>query len=101
MLKRTDGAVEIDSLLLSCRVLGRGVEEAFLDRCVQQARRMNGGAVLARYVRTKKNGQVADFYDRRGFSPLNRDENHHVYRLGADDKLQPHGDFFKSIHIAP
>ncbi len=59
---------EIDTFLLSCRVLGRRVEEAFLAQILYYAKaRRNCSSVLGCYYSTKKNQQVADFYGRMGF----------------------------------
>jgi FkbH-like protein len=67
------GAVwTVESLLLSCRVLGRGVETAFLAAIVDAARAGGANAVAGRFVPTRKNEQVADFYPRHSFAP--RDE---------------------------
>jgi FkbH-like protein len=64
--------VEIDSLLLSCRVLGRDVERAFLAQIWKWANVWPGTTrLLGRYVPTAKNQQVADFYERSGFVRLN------------------------------
>lgn len=58
---------EIDTLLLSCRILGKGIETAFM-RTVQNRLLAEGISHLkATYIPTAKNGQVADFYDRCGF----------------------------------
>jgi FkbH-like protein len=58
----------LDTLLLSCRVLGRRVEESFLAvlaaAAAGRARRLVGERVP-----TAKNGQTADFYPRMGFRP--------------------------------
>lgn len=59
---------EIDTLLLSCRILGKGIETAFL-RVIQNRLLTEGVSRLrAAYLPTAKNGQVADFYDRCGFT---------------------------------
>lgn len=58
---------EVDTFLMSCRVLGRGIETAFLARVVSEAVAGGAGAVTARYVATPKNGLVEDFYLRHGF----------------------------------
>lgn len=59
---------EIDTLLLSCRILGKGIETAFL-RAIQNRLLAEGTPRLkAAYVPTAKNGQAADFYDRCGFA---------------------------------
>lgn len=57
----------IDTLLLSCRILGKGIETAFV-RTVQNRLLAEGISHLkAAYIPTAKNRQVADFYDRCGF----------------------------------
>ena len=56
---------EIDTFLLSCRVLGRGVEDALLAAAVAAARRHGPAAIGAAFVPTRKNAQVARFYDDR------------------------------------
>jgi FkbH-like protein len=58
----------IESFLMSCRVLGRGVDSAFLAALIEDARSAGATVVRGRYVGTPKNGQVADFYPRHGFS---------------------------------
>jgi len=67
-LARPDGERwVVDTFLLSCRVIGRGVETALLAQlavCVEQ----RGGRVLVgEYLPTAKNGLVAEFYARHGF----------------------------------
>lgn len=59
---------EVDTLLLSCRVLGRGVETAFLSALVAAARD-NGACVLRGvFIPTPKNAPARDFYSRHGFT---------------------------------
>lgn len=52
----------IDTLLMSCRVLGKGIEEVFFKTVIGRYK----GALTAQYIPTAKNGQVADFYERMG-----------------------------------
>ena len=59
---------EIDSLLLSCRILGKGIEHAFLKTVLAQLRSEGVEEVKASYLPTIKNKQVADFYDKNGFT---------------------------------
>jgi FkbH-like protein len=73
ILRQETENVEIDSLLLSCRVLGRRIEDAFLAFLVGRARSRGGRALLGRYVPTAKNGQVARFFESRGFVPVSED----------------------------
>jgi FkbH-like protein len=59
---------EIDTLLLSCRVLGRRIEEAFLTTMLRRAAARGARKVVGVFVPSDRNGQVADFYARRGFA---------------------------------
>jgi FkbH-like protein len=59
---------EIDSWIMSCRVLGRRVEETILQHLVQQARAAGITEVTGRYIPTAKNGLVRDHFSKLGFS---------------------------------
>jgi FkbH-like protein len=60
----------IDSFLLSCRSLGRGVENAFLRYCLDEIKKRGCKFVNSYYFKTKKNKQVEKFFDERGFQLL-------------------------------
>jgi len=59
----------IDSLLMSCRVLGRTVESGFLTQLLLELRRRGAQAVVGEFIPTAKNELVKDFYSRMGFKP--------------------------------
>ena len=61
-----DDAVRVDTLLLSCRILGKGIEEAFFKTVLNLLRLDGVRRVEADYLPTAKNAQTADFYDRMG-----------------------------------
>jgi FkbH-like protein len=66
--RRTGSTGIVDTFLLSCRVLGRGLEFAFIDQCLTHLERIwKVDAWKAEYIATKKNPQVSDFWDRVGF----------------------------------
>ncbi|MBQ8070233.1 MAG: HAD-IIIC family phosphatase [Bacteroidales bacterium] len=58
----------IDTLLLSCRILGKGIEGAFLKSVLYSLRDEGVKEVHAEYIPTAKNSQVKDFYDKQGFT---------------------------------
>ncbi|MBO4871672.1 MAG: HAD-IIIC family phosphatase [Muribaculaceae bacterium] len=60
--------IEIDSLLLSCRILGKGIETAFINTILNLLADDGVKTVKASYIKTAKNAQVEDFYDRMGFT---------------------------------
>jgi len=57
----------IDSFLMSCRVIGRSIETAFLAKIVKDARNANVARIIGEYIPTKKNIPASDFYERHGF----------------------------------
>ncbi|MBV9083346.1 MAG: HAD family hydrolase, partial [Acidobacteriaceae bacterium] len=61
IITRTEERVcEIDSFLMSCRVIGRTVETALLSFLVQETRAAGMEYLRGRYVRTKKNAPAAN-----------------------------------------
>ena len=67
IIKYSERVAEIDTFLLSCRVIGRGAEDALLSHILTSARARGCTSVRGRYLLSKKNVQVADFYRQRGF----------------------------------
>lgn len=58
---------EIDTFLLSCRILGKGIEKAFIKKIMALMKESGAPSVKAAYLPTAKNAQVANFYDTCGF----------------------------------
>lgn len=68
IIVRYDGPVcEIDTLLLSCRVIGRTVETAMLAGLARQARQRGAQHLRGWFIPTAKNAPAQDFYARHGF----------------------------------
>jgi FkbH-like protein len=58
----------IDSFLLSCRVIGRGIEQVMLAFIADQARRRGVQTLLAEFLPTPKNQPAAGFYEKMGLA---------------------------------
>ncbi len=67
LAKQEGDCCRIDSLLLSCRVIGRGIETALLAHVAEWAARMGSKRILGEYTETKKNSPCAGFYAEHGF----------------------------------
>jgi FkbH-like protein len=52
----------IDSLLLSCRVIGRGIETALLAHLAENAAKNGASQLVGEFIATKKNAPCAEFY---------------------------------------
>lgn len=59
-----------DTWLMSCRVLGRRVEEAILARVAAAARAAGASRLLGDYLPSPKNRMVEDHFPKLGFLPL-------------------------------
>lgn len=72
---------EIDTLLLSCRILGRNIEFAFLDYIKKYLVYIKINCVYAKYCKTPKNEQVEKFYESSGFNIIDENNNTKLYKL--------------------
>ena len=71
----------IDSLLMSCRVMGLFVETAFLYAIYADAVRAGAETLVGEFIPTKKNQPAADFYSRHGFSQTTEDNEAQFWAL--------------------
>ena len=87
---RSGDVWEIDTWLMSCRVLGRRVEEAILAHLAAAARARGAAALVGRYIPSAKNKMVAQHYERLGFEIIEqRPDGTTVYRLALADYAPP------------
>jgi FkbH-like protein len=66
--RREGDAVDLDTWLMSCRVLGRGLEQACLNAIGAAARAAGAGRLTGQYRPTAKNAMVSELYARLGFT---------------------------------
>lgn len=88
--RRQADAWDIDTWLMSCRVLGRKVEAAVLGELVTQAKARGIQRLVGRYLPTEKNQLVADHYEKLGFELVERgsDGSSH-WELSVDSARVP------------
>jgi FkbH-like protein len=81
-ITRQDGtAWEIDTFLLSCRVIGRTVETAFLSHLADRARAAGARTLRGWYLPTKKNAPAKDFYSRHRFQAISENDSGVLWEL--------------------
>jgi FkbH-like protein len=61
------GSCEIDTFLLSCRVIGRTIETTLLSNISERALERGQVKLCGWFTRTKKNAPAGEFYSRQGF----------------------------------
>ena len=58
---------DIDTFLMSCRVLGRDAETSFISQIATAVQGWSGETLVGRYIPTQKNQMVKDFFANHGF----------------------------------
>jgi len=87
-LNKERNEATIDTLLLSCRILGRNIEIAFIKNILNDLRRIGIRKVFSEYIATKKNKQVELFYERIGFKISYKDKNIKKYSLVLENDFK-------------
>jgi FkbH-like protein len=89
----------IDTWLMSCRVLGRGVEQTTLNLIAAEAKRLGAQRLIGEYRPTAKNGMVRDHYAKLGFAPLAEfDGGNTRWELRLEDFV-PRDTFIRCVEV--
>jgi FkbH-like protein len=84
--KISNGSIlNIDTLLMSCRILGRNIEFQFFNTVIKQFLNLNVKEIRAVYIRSKKNEQVSNFYEKLNFGLISNLENEKSYLSSLDN----------------
>jgi FkbH-like protein len=99
-LARTqDEACIIDSFLLSCRVIGRGIETALLAHIGQRAFEMGARQLIGEFIPTRKNALCANFYLDHGFANFDAenagDSNSRFFQLDLNTSVPASPEWIK------
>lgn len=78
----------IEDFVMSCRVMGRNVENYIIDQLEEQARVQGCEYLHAQYVSTPKNMPVAQLYDKMGYELLREQDGEKYYRIKLEEKPQ-------------
>lgn len=73
--------------VLSCRVMGRQVEDALLEHMEAELQAAGYERLRGRYVPTAKNRPVAELYDRLGYQVIHRgDDGEKLYEISLKER---------------
>jgi len=87
IVRQQDDTAEIDTLLLSCRVLGRRVETALLAHLASWAKQRGAAYLLGQFIPTAKNAPAAQFFADHGFTQIDSPGPGTRWLLSLDDAL--------------
>ena len=76
---------EIDTFLLSCRILGKGIEIAFVKKILSLLAKAGIDNLTAKYLPTAKNDQVKEFWEKVGFVCTQETEDGKDYVLALNN----------------
>lgn len=83
--KNNDNTVEIDTFLMSCRVMGRFIEEQFIDFIEDKYKKQGYEKIISNYYPTTKNKPVKDLFEDLGYIVANNDEaGNKKYEINLD-----------------
>ena len=77
----------IDTFLLSCRIMGRGIEDAILAQILKDAKQNDVEEIRAEFIPTEKNKPSENFLSDFGFK---KQGNFWIYKLNNDIKSPNH-----------
>jgi len=79
IVKTEDSSTEwsLDSFLVSCRVLGRNIENAFIDYISRMGLKSSITVLKAEYLPTAKNSQIKTFFERVNFK-IKTEQSHKI-----------------------
>jgi len=89
--------LKLDTWLMSCRVLGRGVEFAALNLIADQARVLGADRLIGEYRPSAKNGMVREHYAGLGFDLLERSADGGSFWMLPLARFQPRPTFIRSV----
>lgn len=88
-----------DTFLISCRVLGRKVEDVFLKYCLKIAQDKGMSLAKGYYFSTTKNNAVKDFYKNNGFVIVNENIDERVFTYDMSGFKWQEPDFLQKLII--
>ncbi|MFQ5458189.1 MAG: HAD-IIIC family phosphatase, partial [Myxococcota bacterium] len=89
IIAREGDRATINTFLMSCRVIGRKIEHAFLSALLADLKAAGVARVDATYRPTPKNGLCARFWEDAGFEPAGEDDGEKRYTRNLADALPP------------
>ena len=85
IIKTFDNQGDIDTFLLSCRIIGRRVEYTFLYKILKILGERNIKIVRAKFIPTRKNEVAKDFYLTAGFRMIEKKDNINFYEANIPE----------------
>ncbi len=96
ILLQEDDAINIDTFLMSCRVMGRKLEQVIFNE-IADACKEKGNEIRASYIATPKNKPVENLYEKLGFTVVSQENGRKQYVLGLSEYKKKSFDSYAQI----
>ena len=87
IIEKNDKEWKIDTFLLSCRIIGRGIEDAIISYILKEAKDQGVEKIRADFIPTKKNNPAETFLPNYGFK---KENEYWIYDLNNPVKSPSH-----------
>lgn len=94
ILCKSEEGWSVDTLLLSCRILGKGIEFAFVKVVLKN---IGNCTIESSYLPTEKNVQVKDFYEKIGLHLIKEINGNKYYKKDIKELNLNIKDYYKII----
>lgn len=84
IVKYSEDVATIDSFLMSCRVMGRKVEDEIFSLLKKHCEFNGVNKIKAEYIKTQKNVPVENLFERLGFTVVSSSPERKEYIINAD-----------------
>lgn len=99
LITRRDGeSVTIDTFLMSCRVMGRKLENVIMSEVIDHYK-SDAKYMIGEYFKTEKNAPVKELYDRLGFELVSDNDGHRIYKLDLHKAQPEKTESYKKIQV--
>jgi FkbH-like protein len=95
IINQKDAMVNIDTFVLSCRIMGRDIEKAIMNFIVNYYSALGFDEICSAYFPTVKNKPVLRFYENLGFTILNEDQGNKYYNINLTDYVYQNVNYVK------
>lgn len=87
ILRKDRKIFSVDTFLLSCRILGRGVERAILTFILDKAKESGAEFLLCQYIPTQKNEMIEDFLRENKFVLEDESKGKQIWKFDLRKKF--------------
>ena len=87
IIKKNNEEWILDTFLLSCRIIGRGIEEGILGKIIEMAKKEGVKKIKAQFIPTQKNKPAENFLSNYGFQ---KEGKYWIFSLQNPIKIPTH-----------